>query len=80
MALFKDIKRNNNNLARRNHIIHNRHSNGLVGSDSPEKDQVAKVFVKKAGSLKKRKEGFDAIMQSRFQGKWFGDCLHLIDS
>ena len=66
MALFKDIKRKNMNLARRNHIIRNRHSTGLIGGDSPEKEQVAKVFVKKKESLAKLKEGFDAIMQSRF--------------
>ena len=66
MALYKDIKKKKTNLARRNSLIHNRHSTGLIGSDSPEKEQVAKVFVKKGESLKRRKEGFDSVMQSRF--------------
>ena len=38
MALYKDIKKKKTNLARRNSLIHNRHSTGLIGSDSPEKE------------------------------------------
>ena len=49
LSLFKQIKQNNKTLARRNHIIEQRHKTGLMGADSPEKqDKVPKVYKKKS--------------------------------
>ena len=59
------MKRNSMNLVRRNHIIEKRHSNGLIGSDSPEKAKVAKAYMMKSEKLKKRKAGFEAVINNR---------------
>ena len=67
LSLYKQIKQNNKNLARRNHIIDNRHKTGLLGSDSPEKQtKVPKVFAKKSEQQKKHRDGFAATMDNRF--------------
>ena len=72
MSLYKELKRNNKNLARRDHIIATRHKTGLLGSDSPEKaDKVARVYAKTSEKQRRKKEGFDAVIGKRCSSKYF---------
>ena len=71
IALFKELNQNNKNLARRNHLIQKRHSNGLIGGDSPEKtDKVAKVYAQASEKLRKTSDSFNANIHRRCAGKF----------
>lgn len=72
MSLYKELKRNNKNLARRDHIIATRHKTGLLGGDSPEKaDKVARAYAKTSEKQRRKKEGFDAVIGKRCSSKYF---------